>query len=480
MPGMRQEFVQKQEQRMQTVLAPELRQSLQYLQVPLLELQNLIQQEIETNPTLEENPVESEQIEIEPGTSEIEKEDMEDGFGEEFEKLARMDEEWGEYFRQNRILPSRDQNSDQERHKYIIDSLTENETLQEHLLEQLKYLGLSEQRRKMAEMLIGNIDADGYLRSSIEELADSTGISKDKLRELLGLIQDFHPIGVGARSLRECLELQLDRLGIEDEHTCGIVASHLDDLGKKRYSKIAESEKVSLKRVEKIAEFIHTLEPHPGRIFGAETTPYVQPEATIKKVHGEYRIIMHSEYIPRLHISKLYKQMMRDPNTPDESKEYIRRKIQGAVLLVRSIGQRQQTLKSICHLILDVQFDFMENGMSGLRPLVMSEIARELDVHETTVSRAISNKYIRTPQGVFEMKFFFNPGYRNEDGSQVSSRTIMEKVKRMIDAEERAAPLSDQAIVEKLKAEGFDVARRTVAKYRTRFNIPSSHQRKIS
>jgi len=480
MAEMRQEFVQKQEQRMQTVLAPELRQSLQYLQVPLLELQNLIQQEIETNPTLEENPIETEQIEIEPGTSELEKEDMEEGFGEEFEMLARLDDEWGDYFRQNRILPSPDQNAERERHNYIMDSLTENETLQEHLLEQLKYLGLSEQRRKMAEMLIGNIDADGYLRTSIEELADSTGIAEEDLDELLDIIQDFHPIGVGARSLQECLELQLRRLGVEDEHVYSVVARHLDDLAKKRYSKIADSEKVPLKRIEKIADFIHTLEPRPGRIFSEETTSYVQPEATIKKTNGKYRIVMHNEYIPRLHISELYKRMMRDPSTPEESKEYIRKKIQGAVLLVRSIGQRQQTLQSICHLILDVQYDFMENGMSGLRPLVMSDIAKKLGVHETTVSRAISNKYIRTPQGVLEMKFFFNPGYKNSDGSQVSSRTIMDKVKRMIDSEDPAAPLSDQTVVEKLKEEGFDVARRTVAKYRTRLNIPSSHQRKIS
>lgn len=465
---------------MSTVLAPELRQSLEYLQVPLLELQNLVQQELETNPTLEEKPLETEQIEIEPGTSEVAKDEMEESFGEEFEVLAQLDDEWGDYFRQNRILPSGGQKDERERHNFMIDSLTENESLQEHLLEQLKYLGLSDQRRKIAEMIIGNIDGDGYLQTSITELSETTGIDEDHLNELLDMVQDFHPVGVGARSLQECLELQLHRLGIADEKIYNIVAKHLEDLAKKRYSAIASTEKISPARVQKIAEFIHTLEPRPGRIFGDDTTSYVQPEATIRKVDGGYRIIMHNEYIPRLHISELYKQMMRNPETPEESKEYIRKKIQGAVLLVRSIEQRQQTLKSICHLILDVQRDFMDNGMQGLKPLVMSDIAAKLGVHETTVSRAIANKYIRTPQGVLEMKFFFNPGYRNKDGSQVSSRAIMDMINNMIDREDPSKPLSDQTIVERLSEAGFDVARRTVAKYRTRLNIPSSHQRKIS
>jgi RNA polymerase sigma-54 factor len=480
MQQMRQEFVQKQEQRMQTVLAPELRQSLQYLQVPLLELQALVQQELETNPTLEEQPLDSEQIEIEPGTSELAKEEMEESFGEEFEVLARLDDEWGDYFRQNRILPSGSQQDERERHNFIIDSLTESESLQDHLLEQLKYLGLSDRQRSIAELLIGNIDSDGYLRSSLGELSETTGIGSGELEEILDMVQDFHPIGVGARSLQECLELQLRRLGIEDPHIYAVVSRHLDNLARKRYSAIADTEKISLRKVHRIAELIATLEPRPGRIFGDETSSYVQPEATIRRSDGGYRVIMHNEYIPRLHISELYKQMMRDPKTGRESKEYIRKKIQGAVLLVRSIEQRQQTLESICHLILDVQYDFMEQGMQGMKPLVMSDISDKLGVHETTVSRAIANKYIRTPQGVFEMKFFFNPGYRNKDGSQVSSRSIMDMIKNMIEEEESSCPLSDQAIVDILAEKGFDVARRTVAKYRNRLKIPSSHQRKIS
>lgn len=477
MSGMRQEFTQKQEQRLQQVLAPELRQSLQYLQVPVLELQNLIQQELEVNPTLEEKPLDMDQIEVETGTSDLSEEAAEDGMGENFELLARLDDDWRDLFRQNRIITSQ---KDSEHYDFMMASLTESESLNEHLLEQLKYLGLSDRDRSIAEMVIGNIDGDGYLGSTLEELSDTTGVGLHKLEQLLDVIQEFHPVGVGARSLEECLKLQLQRLGVEDELVYRVADKHLENLGKKKYSQIATSEKCSLERVNNIAELIHTLEPKPGRIFGEDTTAYVHPEATIQKVNGNYTVIMHNEYIPRLRISEMYKKMMRDPKTPPESKDYIKNKIQGAIHLLRSINQRQGTLESICRLILEVQIDFMDNGMSGLKPLVMSDIAARMGVHETTVSRAISNKYIRTPQGVLEMKFFFNPGYKKSDGSQVSSRTIMEMIRNMINSEDPADPLSDQTIVARLAEEGFNVARRTVAKYRTKLRIPSSHQRKIS
>ena len=462
---------------MQTVLAPELRQSLQFLQLPILELQNLIQQELEINPTLEEKPLDMANIEVETGTSDLSEDAAEDGSGENFEVLARLDDDWRDLFRQNRVVSPQ---KDSEHYDFMIASLTESESLTEHLLEQLKYLGLSDRDRGIAEMVIGNIDGDGYLCSTLEELADTTGIALDKLEHILDIIQDFHPIGVGARSLQECLKLQLERLGVEDELVYRVTEKHLEQLGKKQYSQIASIEKCRVERIIDIAELMHTLEPKPGRIFGDETTAYVQPEATIKKVNGNYIVIMHNEYIPRLRISEMYKKMMRDPKTPTESRDYINAKIQGAIHLLRSIGQRQSTLESICRLILEVQLDFMDSGMAGLKPLVMSNIAKRIGVHETTVSRAISNKYIRTPQGVFEMKFFFNPGYKKSDGSQVSSRTIMDIIKNMIDREDPSDPLSDQVIVAKLKEQGFSVARRTVAKYRTKLRIPSSHQRKIS
>jgi len=476
---MRQEMSQVQEQRLQTVLAPQLRQSLECLQVPILELQNLIQHELETNPTLEQEAKDNDQLEVEPGTSEIEKEDAENSVDEDFEVLARLDDEWGDYFRENRPPPY-NVDKNREKHDFMMNSLTESESLQQHLLEQLKYHGLSKQNKATAELLIGNIDSDGYLTSSPAELSATTGIPESQFEEMLDIIRDFHPIGVGARDLEDCLELQLKRLGVEDPHIYGIVKNHIHNLGKKNHTLIAKSEDIPIEKVSKIAEFIHTLEPRPGRIFSTETTHYVQPEATIKKVNGQYTVIMHNEYIPELRISNLYKKMIKDPSVTKESKEYVRNKIQAAVFLIKSIRQRQETLKNICWLILDVQEEFMNSGVSGLRPLVMADIASKLDIHETTVSRAISNKYIQTPQGLLEMKYFFTPGYCKNDGSLVSSRTIIDMVGNYISEEDPSKPLSDNAIVDLLKTNGFTIARRTVAKYRNQLNIPSSHQRKIS
>jgi len=459
------------------VLAPQLRQSLELLQVPILELRTLVQNELQQNPTLEEKPIDAPQVEVEKtGNSEPE-ENKELDFKEEYEVLAKLDDEWREYFQQNQSYSHYSAN-DAEKRQFFFDSITQPESLQEHLMNQLKLAGLESQDRVIAELLIGSINDDGFLTTSPEELAHTTGFGLNRLEELLSLIQEFDPIGVGARDLRECLMLQLRRLGKEASIAAQIVQSHLDALGTKKYPSIAKALKISVDEVQQAARFIATLEPKPGRMFTAETPTYVLPEVQVIKVDGQYRIMLNRDQIPHLLISKHYRRLMEDPATSSDVKSYIRDKIRAGTLLIKSIHQRQQTIYRIAEEIVRVQKDFFEHGISELRPLTMVEIAEILGIHETTVSRAIANKYMQTPRGVFEMKYFFTPGFTTEDGKDISNKTIKDTISQLVAEEDTSSPLSDQQMVTKLKEMGIKVARRTIAKYRDELHILPSHLRK--
>ncbi|MBN1269209.1 MAG: RNA polymerase factor sigma-54 [Kiritimatiellae bacterium] len=471
-----QYLAQTQEQRLQMVLAPQLRQSLELLQVPILELRTLIQQELQSNPTLEEKLEAKDTVEIEPGTSESE-ETKELDFKEEFEVLARLDDEWREYFQQaqatHRFTPD-----DEAKRQFFLDSISRPESLQEHLLAQLAFASLDQEDHKIAEMIIGSISGDGYLATPLDDLARSTGHDVRELEDILTLIQEFDPIGVGARDLRECLLLQLQRLGMEESPAALLVRDHLDALGAKKFQDIARALKIPVEEVQKLAHFIATLEPKPGRMYSSETAAYVLPEVAIQKVNGEYAVILNNDQVPHLRISKQYRQLMADPNTPPEVISYIREKIRAGTFLIKSISQRQQTIYNIAREIVRVQHDFFDHGVSRLRPLTMAEIAGVLGVHETTVSRAIANKYMQTPQGTFEMKYFFTPGYRTADGQEVSNKTIKDTLTQLVADEDPKNPLSDQAMTQTLKERGIQVARRTIAKYREELHILPSHLRK--
>jgi len=468
---------QTQEQRLQMILAPQLRQSLQLLQVPALELRTLVQQELQQNPTLEEviearDPIEvqGEQEAPEDSTEEID-------LKEEFEILARLDEEWREYFRQHESI--RERNPEEEEHRrFLLESLTRPESLQDHLLWQLSLTVPDEEERKIGELLIGSLDDNGYLSVSLEELSASTGYPVEKLERVLKIIQEFDPVGVGARDLRECLLLQLRRLGKEDSLVASIVRDHLNLLAGHKYPEIARSLKVDIDEVKRAASFIATLEPRPARMFTGSETQYVLPEVVVKKVNDEYVVIMNNDYVPHIRISRFYRRMLEDPKTPDNVKQYIREKVRAGAFLIKSIHQRQNTIYRIAREIVRVQREFLEKGVDYLKPLTMAQIAGVLGLHETTVSRAIANKYMQTPRGTFEMKYFFTPGYRTADGREVSNKTIKEAISRIIQQEDPANPLSDQAIAGLLAKEGIKVARRTVAKYREEMKILPSHLRR--
>lgn len=474
MPG--QYLAQTQQQRLQMVLAPQLRQSLELLQVTALELRTLVQEELQQNPTIEEVPPATAQVEVEPGSGEAES-NAELDFKEQFEVLSRLDDEWREYFRQSQSFQPHTAD-DAAKRQFFFDSLTQPESLQEHLLDQLKLAGLSSEERVIAELLIGSINDEGFLTVSLEELSHSTGALPAHLEKLLKLIQEFDPIGVGARDLKECLLLQLHRLGKEESLAAVIVRDHLESLGARKYPAIAKALKIGVEEVQQAAQFIATLEPRPGRMFTPEQPTYVLPEVQVQKSGDKYIVVMNREHIPHVFISKHYRTLMEDPHTTPEVKSYIRDKIRSGMLLIKSIQQRQQTIRRIAEEIVRVQREFLEHGVSHLKPLTMVEIASILGIHETTVSRAIANKYMQTPRGMFEMKYFFTPGLKTSDGSEVSNKTIKDVIAQMVAEEDPAAPLSDQEMAAKLKERGITVARRTIAKYRDALHILPSHLRK--
>ena len=480
-PGMAQQILsQRQEQRMQLVLAPQLRQSLEMLQVPVLELQTLIQNELQQNPTLEEKLTDSaDRVEIEPIADAAEDAAPEGNLDEQFEALAKLDDEWREYFQQSRSVTTYT-SEDAARRQFFLDSLSQPESLQEHLLTQLNFAGLGAEDRQIGELLIGSINDKGFLTSDLSELVETTGFEADQLERVLLILQDFDPVGVATRDLKECLLVQLRRLGEADSLAARIIGGHLKALAAHKYAEIARALKETPENVQQAAQFIATLEPRPGRAFSASAPAYVLPEVIVQRVNGDYSVTLNNDHIPHLRISKHYRNLMADPDTPIEVKNYIRDKIRAGEFMIKSIGQRQQTISRIAVEIVRVQRGFLEHGVTELRPLTMAEIAGKLGIHETTVSRAIASKYMQTPRGTFEMKFFFTPGFKTADGREVSNKTIKDAIAQLVAGEDPANPLSDQAMVDVLKERGTTVARRTVAKYREELKILPSHLRKSS
>jgi len=468
---------QRQSLALQQVLSPQLQQSLLILQTPLLELRNLVQQEMETNPVLEdlpEEPAASDRSEVEVSPDE--------NFKDEFEKLASLDEEWRDYMAQSASYSfdgRRGSKEADEKRQFLLDSIPVQETLQQNLIAQLNQTVLGADDRKAAELIIGNIDDDGFLQSTPEEMALNSGIPQEDFEKMLALIQTFYPAGVGAQDLRECLLIQLRRQGKEDSLEYGIVSEHMEDLGRHRFPEIARHTAISVEDVQKAADNIARLNPRPGQVFAAAPQNYVLPDVIVEEVDGEYQISLNNEQIPHLRISNLYKDIIASGDVQSsEVKDYIRDKIRSGKFLIRSIHQRQQTIMNIAQQIVSRQRDFLENGASHLKPMTMAEVADAVGVHETTVSRAVSGKYMATPQGVFEMKYFFTSGYQTATGESLSNTSVKQAILELVRHENGSAPLSDHEIVQILSERGIPIARRTVAKYRSELNILPSHMRR--
>ncbi len=496
------------------VLAPQLQQSLALLQAPTLELRALVELELEQNPMLEEvlevdadakesrlrdeegnvnsaDPCEPpEDTKVDPTA---ENSDPIDSFQEEFEKLVQLDQEWRDHFSQTNSS-SRHSAEDEEKREFLLNSIVASTSLQEHLMDQLRMSDCRKELRQVAELVIGNIDDRGYLPErkddqrrfedgrkwdALDDLAFSTGIPKALIEEALKLVQSFDPPGVGARDLRECLLLQLQREGKQHSDEYEIISEYMEALSKRRIPEIARGLGISNEAAQTAVNRVALLEPNPGRSFQTDNHQYIVPEVFVQQVGDDYIVTNNNEQVPHLRISNAYKDLMAQPESGTEVREYIREKIRAGKFLIKSLHQRQQTILNIANEIVKRQREFLEKGIAHLKPMTMVQVAEAVGVHETTVSRAVSGKYIETPQGVFEMKYFFTSGIMTADGVGMSNTSVKDMIADMVKEEPGNAPFSDDQIVKMLKEKNVVIARRTVAKYRAELNIlPSNLRRK--
>lgn len=470
MAGFELQHAQTQSLELRAKIAPQMQQSLNVLQATTLELNQMIGQELAQNPVLEEESVD---ISVEEEGLDKDEED----FDEEFSELSKLDQEWREYLQQSRSnTPRRD--DDNERHQRMMDSIIEPQTLSDCLIQQLNTSDSNSEIRDLAEMLIGSVNEDGFLSQNIEEIALENAIPFMKLQEALDLVQSFHPIGIAAQDLRECLLLQLNHLNKKHSLEYRIVDLHLDQLARKRYPQIARKIGIGIEKVTTAAEFIATLNPKPGRELSLGDNHYITPDVSVEKTSTGYDVTLNNETIPHLRISNVYKDIMSGGNAKKDAKEYIKEKIQSGKFLIKCIHQRQETIRKISEEIVNRQRDFLDHGIAHLHPMNMAQIAEVVGVHETTVSRAIAGKYIATPRGVFEMKYFFKPGYETDSGDTLSNTSVKQAVAELVKNEDKKKPLSDDKIVQELKESGIKLARRTVAKYRDEIGILPSHLRR--
>jgi RNA polymerase sigma-54 factor len=458
--------------KMQQVLAPHLFQSLEILQMPLLDLQQMIKQELSENPTLEATEEQADaQIEIEQGTKDVDSEQ----FDNEFEKLAALGEEFDSYQDRGQVSGGTDA---EEKYQYMMDSLSESSSLHDQLLDQLSLSGLSDYEKKIAEIVIGNIDDDGYLQLDVEDLLALPNFPAETLDKILDTVRDFEPAGVGARDLRECLLLQLKRQGREKTQEYQMVDQYLDLVGRHKYEDIARAMGLTIDRVKELAKLVSKLDPKPGRNYSEDRIEYVTPEIIVEKRDGEYVITQNKKPYPNLFISQKYLSMLKDPNTSKEVKTYIREKIAKSKQFIQSIDQRMGTIYRIAVEIVRIQRDFFDHGVSKLKPLNMKTVAELLEVHETTISRATAGKYMQTPRGLLSMKYFFKPGVMTSSGEAISNESVKAALADIVRAEDKKKPYSDAKLVKLLEEQGIKIARRTVAKYRDLLRILPSHLRK--
>jgi RNA polymerase sigma-54 factor len=483
------------------VLAPQLQQSLALLQAPTLELKALVEQELQQNPVLEEMTSpdtemrekaerDADEVAEAPEVAEVQEEAAfdavteketevaADDFQREFEKLVQLDQEWRDHFSQANI-PMRQSAEDEEKRQFMFDSLAAGTSFAQMLMDQVRETELTGDQRAIAELVIGNIDDYGYLKATVEEMEASNNLPAAKIAEVLKTIQTFDPPGVGARDLRECLMLQLERAGQQESLEYRIVRDYMEALGKRRIPEIARGTGCTVEEAQEAIGRIGRLEPRPGRAFLPDANQYVLPEVFVQKAGDDYVVTTNDEHIPHLRISNIYKDLMAQGGNSAEVKNYIREKIRAGKFLIKSLHQRQQTILNIGKQIVKRQRDFMEKGVSHLRPLIMAQIAEAVGVHETTVSRAVSGKYMQTPQGVFEMKYFFTGGLQTASGENVSNTSVKDMIAEIFKNEDPAKPLSDHEVVKMLSDKGIVIARRTVAKYRLELNILPSNLRKV-
>jgi RNA polymerase sigma-54 factor len=482
-PGFSHDLRQRQHQSL--VLAPQLRHSLKILQVAALDLRSVIQEELQSNPTLEELPMDGVSLDAEKTENNNDNNEGSDGadnreemdFSKEFDILTKLDDDWKDYMSQsggNQPYTS----EDAERRQHFFDSLVTETSLQEHLIRQAELADTSDDVMKAMSYLVGTIDDRGFLTQAPADVALQSGLPLNAVQEAVRQLKTFEPAGIGAADLSECLILQLQAKGRGDVLAARIIRDHFQLLTRRRIPEIARKLGIHTDDVQEAIEEIGALDPAPCRRFAEDSNRVVVPDVTVEEDEGEWKIHLNSDYIPKLRISSTYKDLIAKGSLTKEERDYLRERIRSGKFLINSIDQRQQTIERITREIIKVQREFFEQGISKLRPLTMTQIAEVVGVHETTVSRAIANKYIKTPHGVFDFKYFFTPGYEAQSGESVSNTSVKEMINALIAVENRHKPLSDQEIVLKLQEKGINIARRTVAKYREELGqLPSNLRR---
>lgn len=481
----------------QQVLSPQMQQSLQMLQAPMLELKALIEEELQQNPVLEEvmemsaeeKPADREAAEkadlaeppadVQVDPMEEKRDEPVDDFQAEFEKLAQIDQEWRDQLSSGQSVQRSNTEEEEERRQFMFDSLTVGPSLHEHLLEQMRQADLPAAQRAIAESIVGNMDDYGYLKATFDEIAHAAQQSVEAVAPVLKIIQSFHPVGVGARDLQECLKLQLERAGRQETIEYQIIVDYMEALGRRRFPEMARGLGVEIDEIQDAVEEIAKLDPRPGRAFAAENQQYVLAEIVVRASEGGFSVTSNNEQLPHLRISNAYKDLMAQAQSSREVREYIRGKIRDGKFLIKSLHQRQETILNIAKEIVRRQHDFFAKGKTHMKPLTMAQVAEVVGVHETTVSRAVSGKYMDTQHGIFEMRYFFTAGLKTASGQDMSNASVKEMLVELVKYENAAAPLSDEALVKVLVEKGIVIARRTVAKYRGELNILPSNMRKV-
>lgn len=469
------------------VQSPQMIQAMQVLQYPLLELMDRIDQELQENVFLEVPEGESTEStndvdvsqkdgkadpDMEPVYEKLDNSTESDTTFETLELLEQRSSDLGG----SRISRGDEEDS---RIQLLMNTPGPSETLSEHLINQLMLLELEAEQHELVELIIYSLDRDGRLVSTVEELAEEARCSDEEIEEAIQIVQSLDPAGVGARELKECLMLQLDRMPGSLQIVRQIVANHLEDLSLNRLPRISRATGASIEDIKEAVEFMRShLHPHPGAPYGQVMNQVISPDVIVDEVDGRFEIRIERGGIPELRISNMYRKLLEDAKGDKKSMDYLRKKIESAKWFIDAIAQRQSTIERIARAIVDTQSEFLRKGVRYLKPLRMQDIADEVGVHISTVSRAISGKYIQTPQGIFDMKRFFSAGTRSETGEMVSQQAIKQKTLEIIENEDKEHPLSDDAIVHILEKDGIKIARRTVTKYRKSLGIPSSTQRR--
>jgi RNA polymerase sigma-54 factor len=494
--GQQMQLAQKQ------VLAPRMIQSMEILQLPLMALQERIEQEMESNEMLEQVEVDENEPE-EVTVDEEAKSSLADTERElvvkddrnnedDFERLLNMAENLpDDYEERSRPSMNRIEQEGDRRHDAMANMVARPETLVDYLYHQLSWFDIDEAVRRMAERLIYSLDSNGYLKTPLEELlpplaAEQNGdYASHRTKQLqiaeeaLRVVQRLDPPGVGARNLKECLVLQLTPAMADYEELRSLIENHLEDLENNRLPQISKKTGMSIEKIQEVWQELRKLKPKPGADFGDATVPSVTPDVFVERnEEGKYQVRLEDTQLPNLYISPHYRKLLRDENTNAETREYIKRKINSAQWLIESIEQRRSTLTRVSQAIVDHQTKFLDEGPDHIEPLKMQQIADKVGVHVTTVSRAVDDKWIQTPRGIFPLKRFFVGGTTTAGGEELAWDRVRIKLQEIVDNEDKTKPLSDDAIVEELAKDGIDVARRTVTKYRKAMNIPSSRGRR--